>query len=257
MRNADTNPAESIVAAPIAEGAAEQPTAGAKTIGLCMIVKNETSVIRRCLESTLPLVDYILVVDTGSTDGTQQMIRDFLAEHKIKGAVIDEPWRDFAYNRSFALERLRQVDDVDYAMIIDADDTLELDAAFDPRAFKAQMTHDLYDVPVCHGIIAHHRPQLFSNRLPFSFKGAIHEYLEAPAGQPRTNNHQWICHSRYHRRRTQPESAEVSGRRRCPRARTRDRDRSVSDLALHLLSGAELQGLWREGKGAGELHETR
>ena len=147
-----------------------------------MIVKNETSVIRRCLESTLPLVDYILVVDTGSTDGTQQMIRDFLAEHKIKGAVIDEPWRDFAYNRSFALERLRQVDDVDYAMIIDADDTLELDAAFDPRAFKAQMTHDLYDVPVRHGSIAHHRPQLFSNRLPFSFKGVIHEYLEAPAG---------------------------------------------------------------------------
>ena len=196
MRKADTNPAKSIVAAPIAEGAAEQPTAGAKTIGLCMIVKNETSVIRRCLESTLPLVDYILVVDTGSTDGTQQMIRDFLAEHKIKGAVIDEPWRDFAYNRSFALERLRQVDDVDYAMIIDADDTLELDAAFDPRAFKAQMTHDLYDVPVRHGSIAHHRPQLFSNRLPFSFKGVIHEYLEAPAGEPRTSNHQWICHSR-------------------------------------------------------------
>ena len=147
-----------------------------------MIVKNETKIIRHCLESALPLVDYILVVDTGSTDGTQQMIRDFLAEHNVKGAVIDEPWRDFAYNRSFALERLREVEDVDYAMIIDADDTLELDAGFDPRAFKAQMTHDLYDVPVRHGGIAHHRPQLFSNRLPFSFKGVVHEYLEAPPG---------------------------------------------------------------------------
>ena len=57
---------------------------GAKTIGLCMIVKNETSLIRRCLESTLPLVDYILVVDTGSTDGTHprlprgvSVVRDF------------------------------------------------------------------------------------------------------------------------------------------------------------------------------------
>ncbi len=86
----------------------------------------------QCLTSVLPLVDYILVVDTGSTDGTQQMIRDFLTEHDVKGAVIDEPWRDFAYNRSFALERLREVEDVDYAMIIDADDTLELDAGFDP-----------------------------------------------------------------------------------------------------------------------------
>ena len=147
-----------------------------------MIVKNETKVIRHCLESVLPLVDYILVVDTGSTDGTQQMIRDFL-DDKVKGAVIDEPWRDFAYNRSFALARLREVKDVDYAMIIDADDLLELDPGFDPRAFKAQMTHDLYDVPVRHGNIAHYRPQLFSNRLPFLFKGVVHEYLEAPPGQ--------------------------------------------------------------------------
>src|SRR5215813_6680732 len=82
--------------------ATEQSSPVAKSIGVCMIVKNETKVIRHCLESTLPLVDYILVVDTGSTDGTQQMIRDFLAEHNVKGAIIDEPWRDFAYNRSFA-----------------------------------------------------------------------------------------------------------------------------------------------------------
>ena len=147
-----------------------------------MIVKNETKVIRRCLDSVRPLVDYMLVVDTGSTDGTQQMIRDFLAEYDVEGAVIEEPWRDFAYNRSFALAQLREVKDVDYAMIIDADDTLELDAGFDAHAFKAQLTHDLYDVPVREGGIAHHRPQLFSNRLPFSFKGVVHEYLEAPPG---------------------------------------------------------------------------
>jgi GR25 family glycosyltransferase involved in LPS biosynthesis/glycosyltransferase involved in cell wall biosynthesis len=147
-----------------------------------MIVKNETKVIRRCLESALPLIDYILVVDTGSTDGTQQMIRDFLDERKVKGAVIEEPWRDFAYNRSFALARLREVEEVDYALIIDADDTLEIKAGFNAHAFKMQIAHDLYDVPVRHGGISHHRPQLFSNRLPFLFKGVVHEYLEAPPG---------------------------------------------------------------------------
>jgi len=41
---------------------AEEKPIRAKTIGLCMIVKNETKVIRQCLESTLPLIDYILVV---------------------------------------------------------------------------------------------------------------------------------------------------------------------------------------------------
>jgi glycosyltransferase involved in cell wall biosynthesis len=162
--------------------ASAKTAAPVKTIGLCMIVKNETKLIRRCLESVMPLVDYVLIVDTGSTDGTQQMIRDFLAEKKVDGVVIEEPWRDFAYNRSFSLAKLREVKSVDYAMIIDADDTLEIDAGFDPAAFKAKMTADLYDVPVRHGSIAHHRPQLFSNRLPFSFKGVLHEYLEAPPG---------------------------------------------------------------------------
>ena len=166
----------------IEKDTAEERPIRAKTIGLCMIVKNETKVIRQCLESTLPLVDYILVVDTGSTDGTQQMIRDFLADHRIEGAVVEEAWRDFAYNRSFALARLREVAKIDYALVIDADDTLELDVGFDPITFKSRMTHDLYDVPIRHGNITHHRPQLFSNRLPFSFKGVLHEYVEAPQG---------------------------------------------------------------------------
>ncbi|RWB67974.1 glycosyltransferase family 25 protein [Mesorhizobium sp.] len=152
------------------------------TIGLCMIVKNETKVIEQCLTSVLPLVDYILIVDTGSTDGTQDLIRGFLTAHNVAGAVIDEPWRDFAYNRSFALERLREVETVDYAMIIDADDVLIQDPDFEPTVFKSRMEHDLYDVEVSHGGISFYRPQICRNRLPFSFKGVLHEYLEAPPG---------------------------------------------------------------------------
>jgi len=49
-------------------------------------------VIRRCLESTRPLVDYVLVEDTGSTDGTQEIIRAYLRDNGIprgrhRGAV--------------------------------------------------------------------------------------------------------------------------------------------------------------------------
>ncbi|TPI25056.1 glycosyltransferase [Mesorhizobium sp. B3-1-6] len=152
------------------------------TIGLCMIVKNEAKVILQCLASALPLVDYVLVVDTGSTDGTQDLIRGFLAQNDVKGAVIDEPWRDFAYNRSFALERLREIESVDYAMIIDADDMLICDRDFEPALFKSRMDKDLYDVEVLHGNIAFYRPQICSNRLAFSFKGVLHEYLEGPPG---------------------------------------------------------------------------
>ena len=154
-----------------------------KTIGLSMIVKDEAHVILKCLESVRPLVDYVLVVDTGSTDGTQQIVWDYLLREKLPGGVVEEPWQNFAYNRTFALQELRKAPHVDYALIIDADDQLELDDGFDPDTFKAGMDQDLYDVEVSHGNIIHIRPQLFRNDLPFSFKGVVHEYLEAPRGE--------------------------------------------------------------------------
>ena len=234
----------------------EAAEGGMKTIGLCMIVRNEARLIRQCLTSALPLVDYVLVVDTGSEDGTQQIIRDFLAEHDVPGAVIDEPWRDFAYNRTFALDRLREVEDIDYALIIDADDIVVLDAGFDPRAFKTRMGHDLYDVQVLHGGMSHFRAQICRNRLPFSFKGVVHEYLEVPAGASSRVNGRGIFDPCEHGRRAQSKSPEIPGRRGVAGARAGERDRPFPDLALHILSGAELEGLRRAREGVGQLSEA-
>jgi glycosyltransferase involved in cell wall biosynthesis len=152
------------------------------TIGLCMIVKNESKVILRCLESVRPIVDYVLVEDTGSTDGTQQIIADWLRRKNLPGMVIEEPWRDFAYNRSHVLAKLRNVEHVDYVLIIDADDQLVIEESFDPARFKSAMRDDLYDIQIRHAGSRFSRPQICSNRKEFSFKAVLHEYLEAPPG---------------------------------------------------------------------------
>ncbi|WP_338699206.1 glycosyltransferase [Bradyrhizobium sp. 26S5] len=152
-----------------------------KSIGLCMIVKNEAAVILRCLDSVRPMIDYMLIEDTGSTDGTQAVIRQWLDENGLAGEVIDEPWRDFAYNRSHALACLRRNPDVDYALIIDADDVLTIEPGFDVAAFKSGMTADLYDVTINHSGIRHYRPHICSNRKEFYFRGVLHEFVEAPA----------------------------------------------------------------------------
>jgi glycosyltransferase involved in cell wall biosynthesis len=136
-----------------------------KTIGLSMIVRDEAHVILKCLESVRPIIDYVLVVDTGSTDGTQQIVRDYLIREKLAGSVVEEPWQDFAYNRTFGLQALRKTRKVDYALIIDADDQLELDNGFDPIAFNTKINKDLYDVEVLHGNIQYFRPHLFRNDL--------------------------------------------------------------------------------------------
>ena len=63
--------------------------------------------ILRCIESVRPLVGYVLVADTGSTDGTQEIIPAYLQDRVLPGEVIEEPWKDFATNRSSVLARLR------------------------------------------------------------------------------------------------------------------------------------------------------
>lgn len=157
-----------------------KPTTDGKTIGLCMIVKNESRVILRCLESVRPLIDYVLVEDTGSTDGTQEIIRDWLQRVGLPGQVIDEPWRDFAYNRTHVLAKLRENPEIDYALIIDADDRLVPDPGFDANALRATLTKDLYEVELRNGGVHYRRGQLCSNRLEFRYRGVLHEFLDGP-----------------------------------------------------------------------------
>src|SRR6266699_3447605 len=107
-----------------------------KSIGLCMIVKNEAHVIARCLESFLPLLDYVLIVDTGSTDETVSVSRKFLQERKIPGEIRHQPWQDFASNRTAALAMLRDRREIDYRLMIDADQVAIYDDKFDVDTFK-------------------------------------------------------------------------------------------------------------------------
>ncbi|MFF0199475.1 glycosyltransferase [Streptomyces sp. NPDC005017] len=135
-----------------------------------MIVKDEAHVIRRCLESVRPLVDTWSVLDTGSTDGTQEIVRDTLAD--LPGALHESPWRGFDLSRTEAIERAR--DRARYLLFIDADDVLETDPGFT----LPELTHDCYDLQVRHGPVVHWRPSLVSARLPWRYVGVLHEYLE-------------------------------------------------------------------------------
>jgi glycosyltransferase involved in cell wall biosynthesis len=151
-------------------------------IALVMIVKNEAKLIERCLDSALPLIDYVSIDDTGSTDDTKEIIRQWLDRHDISGDVFDKPWQDFGTNRTIALQRLRAHTEIDYALMLDADDTLVCAAGFDPAVFKEGLSADLYHVAIRLGGIRYHRPQLWRNALPFHYRGVVHEFLVSPQG---------------------------------------------------------------------------
>ncbi len=153
-----------------------------KTISLCMIVKNEAHIIERCIASMLPLIDFVLLVDTGSTDGTQATARRYFEKAGIVGEVLDEPWQDFAYNRSFALSKIREHKDIDYSLMIDADNEIVFDDGFDIEKFKSNLQHDLYDIEIRSGGVVYLLPQLASNKIDISYRAVMHEFRECPEG---------------------------------------------------------------------------
>ncbi|SDF52298.1 glycosyltransferase family 2 protein [Epilithonimonas hungarica] len=84
-------------------------------ISLCLIVKNEEEVLQRCLESAKGFADEIIIVDTGSTDKTKEIAKQFTDK------IYDFEWgNDFSAARNFAFSKANK----DYQMWLDADDVI-------------------------------------------------------------------------------------------------------------------------------------
>lgn len=100
----------------------EKPTY--PTFVLNMIVKNEKNHMDRCLKSFIGQIDYYVILDTGSTDGTPEYIIEFFDKAGIPGEVHIRPWNtkyafDFKYNRNTALKLAENIGN--YIILCDAD----------------------------------------------------------------------------------------------------------------------------------------
>lgn len=156
-------------------------TAAKPTICLNMIVKNESAIITRCLDSVRDLIDYWVISDTGSSDGTQQIIRDYFEQHQIDGLLLEHEWQDFAHNRNQALNHAR--DKADYILLMDADDYLVTTAGFQ----FDHLTADCYRLKLIHGNLNYFNTKLIRADLPWYWEGVLHEYLECDTPHSQEN----------------------------------------------------------------------
>lgn len=141
------------------------------TVCLNMIVKDEAKVIRRCLDSVRPFIDAWAIVDTGSSDGTQELVRELLAD--LPGALIERPWRDFGHNRTEALEHARGR--ADYLLIIDADEVLLPAEGFRLPELTADAYMTVHEAGDSGTRFYLH--QLVRSELPWRFEGVLHEVI--------------------------------------------------------------------------------
>ncbi len=148
-----------------------------KTICLNMIVKNESAVITRCLESVLPVIDYWVISDTGSTDGTQQIIKDFMKEKNVPGELYERPWVNFSHNRNEALALAK--DKADYVMFIDADEYLTYDSDFT----LPTLDKDYYYFTLTWPGSEWKKISLINNHLDWQWLGVLHEVIAPPASR--------------------------------------------------------------------------
>lgn len=137
-----------------------------------MIVKDESHIIEDTLEKLSKHItfDYWVICDTGSTDGTQDIIRNFFEKKRIRGELLQQEWRDFGHNRTLALEGAYMK--ADYIFIFDADDTIH-------GTFKvpAVLDKDLYKIKFGEGF-TYYRPLLITARKKSKFIGVLHEFVQ-------------------------------------------------------------------------------
>lgn len=147
------------------------------TISLCMIVKNEEDVLRRCLSSVEDLVEEIIIVDTGSEDRTKAIAQKFTDK------IYDFTWEDdFSAARNASFEKAT----MDYCMWLDADDViLEKDRALFLEMKKGMSgVEDIVMLPYHTAFdeegnprFLYYRERLIKNHAGFAWEGEIHEVI--------------------------------------------------------------------------------
>jgi len=140
---------------------------------LALIARDEQETLPRCLDSAAPLVDRILVIDTGSRDETIRVAREHGAE------VLERPWRNFEHNRSELLAEASQR--CERILMLDAD--MRIDEGGELPADEA----DCYMARLAYKGLRYRLPFLIRSSRPWRYRGAAHSYLDCPEPATRVN----------------------------------------------------------------------
>ena len=145
------------------------------TLCLNMIVYNQSLYMKTFLESIFSIVDSYCICDTGSTDDTLQIIKDFFKEKNIIGHIYSEPYQNFSYNRNFSINYCFNNIVSDYIILLDPDMSISFNKDFNVDDFKSSLSDELYTINHSENNIIFNNIHIIKNNIIFKYNGILKE----------------------------------------------------------------------------------
>lgn len=166
------------------------------SISLCMIVKNEEDVIGRCLECVKGIADEIIIVDTGSSDRTKEIVKNYTDK------IFDFEWiDDFSAARNFSFSKAEK----DFVMWLDADDVILPEDRENWIALKETLEPYIQGVMMKYNVMfddqgkptfSYYRERLIKNHIGLKWIGPVHEVISLSG--PTLYSEIAVCHKKLH-----------------------------------------------------------
>ena len=162
---------------------------------LLMIVRDEATIVHRALDSMKNVIDAFYIHDTGSVDGTQEIIRTYARTNNLHGHVEERVWKNFGENKTDLIQSAQshadeKISKAQYYVWLDADEVwitdrtnplsyLTKDDAFSLYSKLEKITHaDIFMILTLFGQLEYRRWNLCRNNQVYEWLQPVHEYFE-------------------------------------------------------------------------------
>jgi tetratricopeptide (TPR) repeat protein len=150
-------------------------------IAMAMMVKNESFRIEVSLKSCLGFISKFIIYDTGSTDTTVDIIKNFCKKYKISLYLKYGTFIDFSTSRNILLQFADTINNIDYILLLDCNDELQNganlikfckqehkeSAFFIKQSWKTDIIIDYFNI------------RLIKPRHGWKYNGVVHEYIDS------------------------------------------------------------------------------
>jgi glycosyltransferase involved in cell wall biosynthesis len=151
-------------------------------IAVLLMVKNETMCLRKTLDSVVGFADSIVAFDTGSTDNTVQILKDFSEETKIPLRLKIGEFVDFSTSRNVSLDFADSHKEIDYILLLDCNDELRSGNVlreFCNNMVGSQSTGFLISQEWWNGTLnKYFNIRLVKAHKQWRYKGSVHEWMQ-------------------------------------------------------------------------------